>query len=485
MPRIKLTQAFVDRAEPLASGKDEWLWDQQVAGLGLRVRASGKKSWVLSYRTGGRESPKKRVTLADGSLSLKDARDLAMVQMGQVARARQGEAKAPHEQRAHSRTEARRAREEAAKALSVADAYLQWLASLDGHVKPAVLTEYRAQLERYIAPQFGSRRVDSIEGGDVLRLHRDLRDRPTTANRVRSRLRTFFGWCEGQGIRPRHSNPAIDVRPYPERERERALSADQVKTLQAAIDRAERDGVPVAPEREGRRSGTALARPSRAAEMRARRAKPGVEASVGRVYTMKAPRAPRGPYTKSDTSAPRLVRISPTSAAALRFLLSSGWRRSEVLTLRWDYIDLQQGIVDLPDTKSGASRRVLSGAALQLLRAQPRVVGSSFVFPSARQTSDGEVGPITNLSASWYAVRHAAGLPDVRLHDLRHTFASLAVSNGVDLHLAGGLLGHKDLKSTQRYAKYSVQSLREGANAVASVLEGTDSSLRVEMDSPG
>ena len=157
----------------------------------------------------------------------------------------------------------------------------------------------------------------------------------------------------------------------------------------------------------------------------------------------------------------------------LRFLLLSGWREREALTLRWDAVDLGRGVATLADTKTGRSVRELGAPALAVVDAMRahRQAGNPYVFPGAKPGAH-----FTDTARVWYAVRHAAGLADVRLHDLRHAFASVAASGGLTLPLIGALLGHTDSATTARYAHLVDSSRKRAAEltsgAVAAALAG-------------
>ena len=116
---------------------------------------------------------------------------------------------------------------------------------------------------------------------------------------------------------------------------------------------------------------------------------------------------------------------NPYPAAAIKLLLLTGARRSEIVNLRWSYVDFEQRCLRLPDSKTGAKVIFLSPPALELLTSLPREAANPFVFPGKR-TASGIVG----VDKIWFRVRAAAGLPDVRLHDLRHSFASMAAGGG-------------------------------------------------------
>jgi integrase len=157
---------------------------------------------------------------------------------------------------------------------------------------------------------------------------------------------------------------------------------------------------------------------------------------------------------------------SPVAVAALRFLMFTGWREQEALTLRWDAVDFSCGMVTLEDTKAGRSTRALPAAALELIAEQPKLEGSPFVFPGKVQGK-----PLQEIQRLWYAVRAAAGLDGVRLHDLRHSVASFAAAQGHSLFLIGKLLGHKDQRSTARYAHLADDARKTMADSVGAAID--------------
>ena len=157
-------------------------------------------------------------------------------------------------------------------------------------------------------------------------------------------------------------------------------------------------------------------------------------------------------------------RGSPTAVAAIRLLMLTGCRRSEVLTLRWTDVDLEAGELRLADAKTGPRAVQLSPTAVRLLETLPRRTDSPWVFPGkdkdGRYSADG-------LNHVWKTVRSRAGLDDVRLHDLRHSFASRALALGETLPVIGKLLGHSDIETTARYAHLTRDSVHEAAERIA------------------
>jgi hypothetical protein len=152
-------------------------------------------------------------------------------------------------------------------------------------------------------------------------------------------------------------------------------------------------------------------------------------------------------------------RLAPTFGDTVRLLALTGARRSEIEGLRWDEVDLQRGVAMLPAHRSKTGRKTipLGAPALAVLAQRKGVAGdSAFVFPGLK----GGEGPANALSKNWQRVRKAAGLPGVRLHDLRHTLASFLVARGASLPVIGRVLGHTNAATTQRYAHLQADPLR-------------------------
>ncbi len=215
--------------------------------------------------------------------------------------------------------------------------------------------------------------------------HHAKRGTPGNANRALALLKTICTWADPDGV-----NPCRRVKPFPERPRERFLSADELARL-----------------------GQALA------------AWPG----------------------------------SPYAAAAIRLLVFTGARLGEVLSLQWGWIDIERGTARLPDSKTGAKTLHLPPPALAVLASLPRVPDEPHVLGAKRGT--------TFVEEPWRRIRKAAGLDDVRLHDLRHSFASVAAAGGMGLPIIGKMLGHTQASTTQRYAHLQPDPVAAAAAKVA------------------
>lgn len=158
-----------------------------------------------------------------------------------------------------------------------------------------------------------------------------------------------------------------------------------------------------------------------------------------------------------------------TAAKAIRLLLLTGARRNEVTHAKWEHVDWEKGTLLVPMAKSGKPRIItLSSSALALLASVKKLQGNPYIFPSPITGR-----PSASIYFPWNRIRKRAGLSDVRLHDLRHSFASYLVNAKKDLYVVQKLLGHSHARSTQRYAHLTTGTLSEATEAAAKVVDGT------------
>jgi integrase len=383
----RLTKSIVDRAK--AGSRDLFIWDDSLAGFGLRVKASGVRSYICQYRNSYGRS--RRLTLGQhGRITLEQARKLAGEVHAALARGEDPAAR-------------RSALREAPGFEELADYYRRHHAPMK---RASSVRADETMLRLYILPRLGKKRVADIGRVDIAGIHVGLKETPYAANRTLALLSKMFALA--MALDWRSDNPARGIPRFHEERRERWLSDDEISRL---IDVANR--------------------------YRNQRA-----------------------------------------ANAVKLLLLSGARRNEVLSARWEEFDFQRATWTKPShhTKQRKVEHVpLSAAALRLLAAMRAESRSEFLFP-------GDVAgkPLVELKTAWARICKMAALDHVRLHDLRHTFASSLVSSGTSLHIVGRLLGHTQPQTTARYAHLSDDALRHAANRFGSKLAGLNSSAETK-----
>jgi integrase len=237
------------------------------------------------------------------------------------------------------------------------------------------------------------------------------------ANYTVALLASLFSWAGRRGLAPEGLNPARAIDRFEEDARERFLSSDEFAKLGAALREAETLGIPY-----------------------------DVDES--------RPTAKHAPKPEN-----RLVIVAPDAVAAIRLLMFTGCRLREILNLGWQDVDFERGILLLRDSKTGRKTVVLGTAALEVLSRLPRV--GEHVFPGADARK-----PRADLKRPWAVIKRRAGLTGLRIHDLRHSFASVGAGAGLGLPIIGRLLGHAQPISTARYAHLADDPLRRGAEAI-------------------
>lgn len=397
----KLTKKLIDAAKPRE--KDYFLWDSgdgAVKGFGLRVFASGRKSFLLQYRVKGRKNTRRYTIGSYGDWTVDEARDEAQEKRRAV---RKGE-------------DPSQARHEAAHGPTVsdlADRYLKEYAI--PRKKPRSVEGDRWLLEKHIKPHFGEWKVEDVIHADVDNFHASMHGTPILANRALALLSKMFERAEFWKLRKRGTSPTRGIERYDEKKhrRKRYLSAAELTHLGESLREIEQE-------------------------------RPGWASSI----------------------------------AALRVAVLTGCRRGELENLRWSEVDLDGGKLNLTDSKTGPKDVFLNAPALQVIAGMER--RSEWVFPRP----DGS-GPL-DLTPAWRRIRSRAGLDDVRVHDLRHSHASVGVSAGLGFPVLAKLLGHATTRTTELYGHLADDPIRAASaligNRIAASLEGREEAEVVPLE---
>jgi len=386
----KLTKQTVDALKPSrvgVKGSYSIEWDQELRGFGVKVVASGLKTFVVQYRNAQGRS--RRIMIGRyGVMTVEEARREAKTVLGRIARGVD-----PLEEKQVI----------VGDAITVADVCNWYLAEAEAGrilgrrrrpIKASTLAMDRSRIDVHIRPLLGKRAVSALKLGDIEGAQADIAAGKTSKPRAGSRGGAATG---GEGVAARtmstlhaifehgvrlgkiESNPARGVRRLASTPRDRRLSRAEIEKLGQAIRAAEQEGE------------------------------------------------------------------HPTGLAAIRFFLMTGLRRMEGLALERVWLKDEEGSIRFPDTKSGAQTRVIGRAAVDLLLAQPQA-GSRFFFPADR----GE-GHFVGIVRVLDRVCAMARLEDVTPHTLRHTFASVAGDLGFSELTIAALLGHAARGVMQRY----------------------------------
>ena len=359
--------------------RDIVYWDKDLPGFGVRVYATGSKSYLVRCRdrVGARQVALGR----HGVVPVAEARTRGAEVL---ARIRAGLDPRPGANKGGGPTVA-----------DIAERYLREHVAV--RCKPLTLRNYRYLISKHVLPALGPIPVAELERRQVAELHYRLRKTPVSANDAVNALSRMLNRAEAWGIVPPGSNPCRRMRRYRTRRPERFLTEREFRRLGGTLDALEAEG-----------------------------------------------------------------RIPAHAAAALRLLMLTGCRCGEILGLRWADVQLDQSELRLADSKTGPRTVSLSPAAVRVLAGLPRPAGNPWVIAGAKPGAR-----LTHITYYWYRVRKRARLEDVRLHDLRHSFASRALALGEPLPVIARLLGHTKIQTTARYAHLARDSVRESADRVA------------------
>ncbi|MGR9539376.1 tyrosine-type recombinase/integrase [Rhizobium leguminosarum] len=413
----EITLSLLKRIE--AGESEYFVSDTSTTGFAVRVRPSGAMSYVVLYRFGSGRSgiPRKYTIGSTKKVTPDEARRVAKTVLAEVV-----QGKDP-------------AKEKSAERASLTFDALkgEYLLSIDAKQKSSTYKLYAHWLD-IASETLGRKKAKDVGTGEIEKLHVSLKDKPITANRVLSTISSMYTWGMDTKAIPKIENPASGIKKYPEDNRERYLTSEELGRLGDAIREAETDGIPWDPDPD-----------------------------------KKVKHAPKAEN--------RRIKIDQFSAAAMRLFILTGARRGEILKLKWSNVDLQRGLLFLDDSKTRKKTIILNGPAQLILTELPNV--GPYVIPGEPKVlADGKIQhrPRSDLKRPWHHVRKRAGLDAsaddpklrVRIHDLRHTHASVGVEANLSLQIIGKLLGHTQMKTTERYAHLADDPKRHASDLIGS-----------------
>ena len=384
--RFKVTKRSVESL--LTDARPVVWYDDKLAGFGVRVMPSGRRYYFARYRN--RYGRSRWFTIGEhGKITADAARSKAQRVLQTVA----VDGSDPSGER-----EAFRA---APTINDLLDRYVR--EHIERRNRPRTQESFKGIIDRDIRPELGHLKVAAVTRQDMHKFHGARAGTPRQANLILAVCSKAFSLAELWEMRPEGSNPCAKIQRYPERHRERFLSAEELGRLGATLRQADTEGLP------WKKGGRTLYR---------------------RVVT-----------------------------GAIELLLYTGCRLSEVLNLRWEDVDFAAGVITLAETKSGRPQLVtINAPARQVLKGLEAAKTSEWVLPSVSIPKQ----PISKagIEAAWQKIRIAAQIEDVRMHDLRHTVGTYAGQSGANAFLVRDLLRHKNLAMTGRYVNRADDPVR-------------------------
>jgi len=378
-----------------------------MSGFVVRVLPTGKKVFLVRHQVGG-QWRREKIGVMGPALGVDEARRRAVLMMGV------GERSEPTVQPAARRTAPRAARRvEPVKQAESARPTVRELADrfvreyVDVYLKPSTATNYRKHLAEHIVPALGERDFESVTRHDVQALHASLKHIKGTANYVVCVVGSLYTRIIDEWELSSMANPNHKIRLFKMKKRERFLTPEERRQVEETLLR-------------------------------------GLQIPAGR----------KG-------------HLDRMGVWALQLLSLTGLRRDEVRDLTWPMVDWQHRCLNLPDTKTGQRNVAVSSQVMTLLR---RIHDHTGNRPDGLVVRSRTGRKLSGLNLTWKKIREAVGIPDVRLHDLRHSFASDALMGGVPLAIVGEMLGHRQPSTTKRYAHLANRVVREALEHTAGII---------------
>ena len=394
MAKLKLTKTVVDSAQP--GPLDAELRDTAVPGFLCKITPTGRKVFMVQYRTNAGERRKPAIGLF-GELTVEQARSIAQDWLAVVRRGND-----PSALKAAARG-----------APTVKELCTRFIDDYSvPHNKPSTIDSNRKIIQLRILPALGSMKVPDVARQNIVAMMKDMEKAPTSANRTFACLRKMFNMAEVWGYRPDGSNPCKHVQKYPEKGKTRLITDAQLSQVYDYLDRADAEGLE-----------------------------------------------------------------HPTLTLAIRLQFEFAARMSEILHLRWEWIDFPNRRIVWPDSKTGDMSKPISEEALRLLTNAPRIADSPFVCPAIFKPL--RPLPKHTYYQGWKRILGRAGVPHVGTHGVRHRAATDIANSGVPVKVGMALTAHKTVTMFMRYVHTEDDPVRNAADLVAARRKGLVEDMRI------
>jgi integrase/transposase len=386
-----------------------------MPGFVVRVLPTGKKVFLVRHQIDG-QWRREKIGLMGPSLGVDEARRRAVLMMGVGERSEPTVQPAAGHNAPRSKRRVEHVKQVESRRLTVRELADRFVREyVDVYLKAGTAINYRKHLADHILPVLGDRDFESVTSSDVQALHASLKHKKASANYVVCVVGSLYTRIIDEWKLSTMHNPNHKIRLFKMKKRERFLTPEERQHVEETLLR----GLQIPPGRKGH--------------------------------------------------------LDRMGVWALQLLSLTGLRRDEILTLTWPMVNWQHGCLNLPDTKTGQRDVPIPSHVMTLLKRIHDHTGNRKDGLVVRSRTGRK---LSGLNLTWKNIREAVGIPDVRLHDLRHSFASDALMGGVPLAIVGEMLGHRQPSTTKRYAHLANRVVREALEHTAGIIVAATSTPR-------
>ncbi|MFY7759626.1 tyrosine-type recombinase/integrase [Aquidulcibacter sp.] len=400
--RVKLTKRYIDAQTPDPE-KERWIWDSEVRGLFLRIYQSGEKRFAMKFRV-GRQQKVFTIGTVGSPWTIETAREHAKEQLRDASLGVD-----PQKRKAAARAEL--------TVSELIDRYLKEGPADKPNKRAATWEQDRSSLHSHVRPLLGSRIAAHLKPSDLAKAQSEIAAGKTAVSALSGKKRGRLNITGGKTTASRCTIIFQAMMAWAV-SRKILVAHPTLGVVRYKIEKRERF------------------------------------ISVDEVQKI----------FEATERLEKRGEVRSEFGLIIRLLILTGARRGEIQGLQWREVDLARRSIVLPDarSKTGARRIPLSDAAIEVLEGIKR--NGDYVFPANR--ANAASGHTVGLPRAWRAIREEAGLDDLRIHDLRHSFASFAAEAGASLQLIGKALGHTQMRTTERYAHLRDDPLQALVNEI-------------------